>query len=392
MEQPQLSVSRETLLGFPPKVRNSVSWGVAEDGTQNTIVAVRSFSRGEYTYVVFHGLACLKDGVRHMISVARFHGPSFFLPKMHHTVLVVVPDDARVDAFDVSWSDNDTAHAMVRLDNGTTYFYPILIDAVYLDLPVLVRGNTGVVKASFQPIAPAEIGKGAVAFYGMDASSSKVCVLSELRGKFSPSNTTALSVNATTFRLSPANDLLFFSLRNGGIARFGQDKKIGINFSLPSDVDEGLYVKDVCVLPKTVTADDAGMAVLLGSETQSCTVMVTIHGEWQKIVLPAGEDAACIFAGQDGCVYVGTTTAAVHRYAVHNNASPMSTQRFPSWVSPAVCGIADGPNGRLFVAVDGVLWQTDREVEAQGPRTLLRYGVYVALVFVLFYLTLFIGM
>jgi len=39
-----------------------------------------------------------------------------------------------------------------------------------------------------------------------------------------------------------------------------------------------------------------------------------------------------------------------------------------------------------------VLWQTDREVEAQGPRTVLRYVGYFVLVFVLLYVTLFIGM
>jgi hypothetical protein len=393
MEQPPLCITRETLLGMPPKVRNAASWGVTEDGTQSQIVALRAFSRADYTYVVFHGSTCHKDGVRNMLSIARFHDTTFCLPKMHHTVLVVVPEDVRVDAFEVSWTNGDTACAMVRLSNDTTYFYPILISAVYLDSPIVVRGNVKVEGARggvFRPIAPAEAAEGMLAFYGRDDASSRICVLTEHHGQFTVNKSPRLTVGGESFRLSPSKDLLFFSSRGGGIAPLGTGKATGVTFDLPA-ADDDLVIKDVCVL-KTAASEEAGLVVLLGKEGLPCSVRVTIRGEWQAVVLPGDDEPSCIFDGRDGCIYIGTTTAAVHRYALYDLARPLSTQRFPSWVSPTVNGIADGPNGRLFVAADGVLWQTDREVEAQGPRTVLRYVGYFVLVFVLIYATLFIGM
>lgn len=328
-----------------------------------------------------------------MLSIARFHDVSFSLPKMHHTVLVVVPEDASVVAFEVSWTSGDAGHAMIHLSNDTTYFYPIIISAVYLDSPVVVRGNVKVDGAKggvFRPIAPAETSEGTLAFYGRDDKSSRVCTLVDRHGQFLMDKSPRLTVDGEFSRLSPNKELLFFSPRRVGIALLGTGKPAGVTFDLPA-ADRDLVVEDVCVL-KVTTTEEAGLVVLLGKEGASCCVRITIRGEWRELVLPGDEIPACIFAGRDGCVYVGTTTASVHRFALYNTARPLGTQRFPSWTSPTVSGIVDGPNGRLFVAVDGVLWQTDREVEAQGPRTMLRYVGYVLLVFVLLYTTLFIGM
>lgn len=388
MESKQLFVSRETLLGLPPKVRNLVSFGSVDDGMQSEIVDVRALSTGGYTYVVFHGMACGKEGVEHVLSLARFHEGSFSLPKMHHTVAFAVPENAKVCAFDVVMETATVAKAMIRLDNKTTLIYPLLLDAVFVDLPSIVRGEVGAGasrESSFLPIAPAPSG----AFYGWDASSSTVCQLQKVREQFRRSDASVLPICATEFRLCSGEGLIFFSKNEGGVTFLGNGKKGTTRFRLLPE-DENSSIEEVRIFPK---AADVTFAVLIrDNDEDRRSVKITAGGEWQSVVLPPGDEPSCISVGQDGCVYVGTSTAAVHKYAVYNGSRPLSTQRFPSWVSPQVRSVVDGPNGRLFVAVDGVLWQTDRDVEAQGLRTAARYAAYVLLVCVLIYLTLFIGM
>lgn len=378
MSEKSLLKWRETVLSLPPKFRNAASWSSAQDGNVSQILAMRSFQHGTFTFVVLFGKTSVAAGPVHRLSVLRFSNDSFSLPKMTHTVSVEAPEDVGEIAFDVAPIDGFGAWVMLQFSSTRTNFYKFRADAIWIEDPILLHGKTFIHSTSekfeIAPMCPC--GKSQeLAFYGAGPN-KRLYLVSQTANGF---KTTDLRFEIHG-RLQNAEGCLI-NIFAGVWNKLSITKK-GASVAQTGKIN-GLIL-DIRLFKTAVGTDGA---VVLNRKGE---VSICLDNDIREVKLAKGSIQS-IEVAPDKSILIGDNDGNVYREAIYALNSPVQTLRFPSYVSENVTAICASSNGRVFVAVDGVLWQTDSAIEAQDWKTMAKYIGNILVVCVLIYLTLFIG-
>lgn len=370
---------RETILGLPPKFRNGVSWASTQDGNVSEIIEMRSFQDDKFTFVVLFGMTSAKSGPLHRLSVVRFSKTSFALPKMTHTLVVEVPEDAGTIGFDVAPVAGFGAWVMLQFGSKQTNFYQIRTDAVFIDDPTAISGTMSAPdrtkKIDIVPACPCGVSQ-TLSFYGRTAEKKLYLV----------------SLTESGFKAKCLGVVIDGRLRNtrNGLLAIHTTKwsLLDTSRSQASIIQEGKtdgMARDVCFF-KTANGTDG--AVVLN---RSGEALVQIGKDISRIEV-GGQDVTAIEIAPDKSILVGLKDGSVHSVAIYALDRPLKTMKFPYYTESKVTGICACPQGRVFVCVDGVLWETDAAIEAQDRWTMARYIGNILIVCILIYASLFIGM
>ena len=325
------------------------------------------------------GKTSVSIGPVHRLSVLRFSNDSFSLPKMTHTVCVEVPENVGEIAFDVAPIDGFGAWVMLQFSSTRTNFYRFRADAVWIEDPILLHGKTFIQSTSekfeIAPMCPC--GKSQeLSFYGagpnkrlylvsQTANGLKTTDLRlEIHGRLQNAEGCLINIFADVW------NKLLITKKRASVAQTGK-----IN---------GLIL-DVRLFKTAVGTDGA---VVLNRKGE---VSICLDKDVRKVTISKGFIQS-IEVAPDKSILIGSDDGKVYREAIYALDSPIQTLQFPYYMSEDVTAICASSNGRVFVAVDGVLWQTDSAIEAQDWKTMAKYIANILVVCALIYLTLFIGM
>lgn len=382
MEADPINRSRETIMGLPPKFRNVAYWANPDDGFANEIMWMQTFRHDVYTFVVMFGTTSVTTGSLYRLSVLRFADGSFYLPKMHHTVAVELPQGAKPSVFEVAPPRDTTAWVMLRAGDQT-YIYPINTQAIYIEKCRMIRGNVLVegkgVVSYLEPVSIVPSAK-TMCLYCVGMADGILYMMEETPSGF---EFTSMGVGV--------KGSVRAALGDGLVAVDGREWATFRRARLRMEVgSRGRFPEDILDIRVFTTPTHASAALALTSDGERKRVFVGLGKETVEIDI-RGETPTAIAMAADGTAYIGTSAGCVHQMAVYSPRAPLLSMRFAYRGCSDVTAVCPSAGGRVFSAVDGVLYQTDRAVEQQTYRTLLVFLAKFLAVCFLIYCTLFMG-